>query len=89
MINGNTTIILCKSFHPLLRCICSFLPQAHFRRVVMFSLVILVDLHPDILHMARVKPLSEIACKTGWGDSFNMKLLLCTDAAASTSCLVQ
>lgn len=65
------------------------LPQAHFRRVVMYSLLILVDLHPDILHMARVKPLSEKACQTGWGDSFNMKLLLCTDAAASTSCLVQ
>ncbi|KAK2892939.1 hypothetical protein Q8A67_012927 [Cirrhinus molitorella] len=46
-----------------------------------------LDLHPDILHMARVKPLSEKACETGWGDSFNKKSLLCTDAAASTSCL--
>uniref|UniRef100_A0A8C1Z0H6 Zgc:55888 n=1 Tax=Cyprinus carpio TaxID=7962 RepID=A0A8C1Z0H6_CYPCA len=46
-----------------------------------------LDLHPDILHMARVKPLSEKACKTGWGDTFSMKSLLCTDAAASTSCL--
>uniref|UniRef100_A0A672RK72 Zgc:55888 n=1 Tax=Sinocyclocheilus grahami TaxID=75366 RepID=A0A672RK72_SINGR len=46
-----------------------------------------LDLHPDILHMARVKPLSEKACMTGWGDRFNMKSLLCTDAAASTSCL--
>ncbi|KAF4114773.1 hypothetical protein G5714_004996 [Onychostoma macrolepis] len=46
-----------------------------------------LDLHPDILHMARVKPLSEKACETGWGDAFSMKSLLCTDAAASTSCL--
>lgn len=57
--------------------------------VVMFSLLTLVDLDPDILHMARVKPLSEKACEMSWGDSFNMKSLLCTDAAASTSCLVQ
>ncbi len=48
-----------------------------------------MDLHPDILHMARVKPLSEKACEMGWGESFSMKSLLCTDAAASTSCLVQ
>ncbi|XP_050964073.1 ovochymase-1 [Labeo rohita] len=46
-----------------------------------------LDLDPDILHMARVKPLSEKACEMSWGDSFNMKSLLCTDAAASTSCL--
>ncbi|XP_043093677.1 ovochymase-1 isoform X2 [Puntigrus tetrazona] len=46
-----------------------------------------LDLHPDILHMARVKPLSEKACKTDWGDRFSMKSLLCTDAAASASCL--
>ncbi|XP_067283479.1 ovochymase-1 [Pseudorasbora parva] len=46
-----------------------------------------LDLNPEILHMARVKPLSERACKTGWGESFSMKFLLCTDAAASTSCL--
>lgn len=46
-----------------------------------------LDLNPGILHMARVKPLSEEACKTGWGDSFSMKSLLCMDAAASTPCL--
>lgn len=57
--------------------------------LALFYFLILVDLHPDILHMARVKPLSEKACKTGWGDTFSMKSLLCTDAAASTSCLVQ
>lgn len=64
-------------------------PRAHFWGVVMFSLLIIVDLHADIMHMARVKSLSEKACKTGWGDGFNMKFLLCTDAAASTACLVQ
>uniref|UniRef100_A0A8C1LBI3 Zgc:55888 n=1 Tax=Cyprinus carpio TaxID=7962 RepID=A0A8C1LBI3_CYPCA len=46
-----------------------------------------LDLHPNILHLARVKPLSEKACVTGWGDRFSMKSLLCTDAAASISCL--
>ncbi|XP_051543952.1 transmembrane protease serine 9-like [Myxocyprinus asiaticus] len=46
-----------------------------------------LELSPDILHMARVKSLSEKACKTGWGEFFKEKSLLCTDAAASISCL--
>ncbi|KAA0720643.1 Polyserase-2 [Triplophysa tibetana] len=46
-----------------------------------------LDLNPDILHMARVKLLSENACKAGWGEIVAKKSLLCTDAAASTSCL--
>ncbi|NP_956439.2 ovochymase-1 precursor [Danio rerio] len=46
-----------------------------------------LDLQPEILHMARVKPLSEDTCRTGWGDGFNRQSHLCTHAAASTSCL--
>ncbi|XP_051546815.1 transmembrane protease serine 9-like [Myxocyprinus asiaticus] len=46
-----------------------------------------LELSPDILHMARVKPFSEKACKIGWGNIFNEKSLLCTDGAASISCL--
>ncbi|XP_056311085.1 ovochymase-1 [Danio aesculapii] len=46
-----------------------------------------LDLQPEILHMARVKPLSEETCRTGWGNGFNTHSLLCTHAAASTSCL--
>ncbi|TRY92079.1 hypothetical protein DNTS_005868, partial [Danionella cerebrum] len=46
-----------------------------------------LDLHPDILHMARVKPLAEKSCQTVWTESFNVKSHLCMDAAASASCL--
>nr|XP_055047176.1 polyserase-2-like isoform X1 [Misgurnus anguillicaudatus] len=45
------------------------------------------DLNPDILHMAKVKLLSEKDCKAGWGEIVSKTFLLCADAAASTSCL--
>ncbi|KAK2832200.1 hypothetical protein Q7C36_015662 [Tachysurus vachellii] len=42
---------------------------------------------PDVLHQARVIPLSEQACWTGWGQVFSSNALLCTQSAASSSCL--
>ncbi|XP_065121905.1 ovochymase-1 isoform X3 [Paramisgurnus dabryanus] len=45
------------------------------------------DLNPDILHMAKVNLLSDKDCKAGWGEIMSKTFLLCTDTAASTSCL--
>ncbi|XP_058273094.1 ovochymase-1 isoform X4 [Hemibagrus wyckioides] len=42
---------------------------------------------PDVLYQAQVNPLSEQACWTGWGQVFSSNALLCTQSAASSSCL--
>ncbi|KAI5093953.1 ovochymase-1 precursor, partial [Silurus meridionalis] len=47
----------------------------------------LSDLSPDILYQARVSPLPEQACWSGWGQVFSSTVLLCTQPAASSSCL--
>ncbi|XP_042591496.1 transmembrane protease serine 9-like isoform X4 [Cyprinus carpio] len=65
----------------------SFPPASDLSMIRLSVPAQIVDLHPNILHLARVKPLSEKACVMGWGDRFSMKSLLCTDAAASISCL--
>ncbi|KAK3517805.1 hypothetical protein QTP70_018968 [Hemibagrus guttatus] len=43
--------------------------------------------NPDVLYQAQVNPLSEQACWTGWGQVFSSNALLCTQSAASSSCL--
>ncbi|KAF4079811.1 hypothetical protein AMELA_G00182570 [Ameiurus melas] len=45
------------------------------------------NLSPDILHQAQVNPLPEQACWNGWGQVFSSNALLCTQPAASSSCL--
>ncbi|XP_060759369.1 ovochymase-1 [Neoarius graeffei] len=45
------------------------------------------NLRPDVLHQALVNPLQEQACWSGWGQIFSSSVLLCTQPAASSSCL--
>lgn len=62
--------------------------MARIRLVLSFSSALLANLSPDALHQAKVNPLPEQACWSGWGQVFSSSVLQCTQPAASSSCLV-
>ncbi|XP_026778585.3 ovochymase-1 [Pangasianodon hypophthalmus] len=45
------------------------------------------NLSPNVLHQAQVNPLPDLACWSSWGQVFSSSVLLCTQPAASSSCL--